>query len=142
MDTTPTSEPSQAGLSPSTKSHTLVLEAHLCNGKSLNKNINLSDVDIEKIWSDSLKRDWIEIDGFKVRKVADNAIRITYELGFDEPIRSIVSEPEISYQRRSLFGPETFTLHVLGLQDLREAKIGEIHSEIKASLFHNSRNVT
>jgi len=36
-----------------------------------------------------------------------------------------VEEPEVVYQRRSLFGPETFTLKVLGLRDIREATLGE-----------------
>jgi len=53
-------------------------------------------------------------------------IKIIYELALDEPLRDIVDYPEILYNRQTLFGPETFTLKVQGLGDLREAKLGEI----------------
>jgi len=124
MDTTPISN-AVSGLSPSSKAHTLVLEAHLCNGKALTKDINLGDTDIENIWCEILKRDWLEVNGFKQKKVANNSIRITYELVIDEPIRSIVSDPEIIYARKSLFGPQSFTLRVIGLNEIREANLGE-----------------
>jgi len=125
MDTTPVASNIVVGLSPNSKAHTLVLEAHLCNGKSLTKDINFGDTDIENIWCEVLKRDWLEINGFKQRKVADNAIRIIYELVIDEPIRSIVDDPEVTYARKSLFGPQTFTLRVIGLNEIREANIGD-----------------
>jgi len=130
MDTTDAVE---RGLSPTTKLKVFKIEAIQCNGKPLHKNTELSDEDIEKIWTTSLGRDWIEIDGFKQKKVTFTKqkkevtnIKIIYELCLDEPLREIVDHPEIQYQRLSLFGPETFTLKVQGLQDLREAEIGEI----------------
>jgi len=133
MDTTPSNSTQEvAGLSPKTKLKVFKLEAHLCNGKPLHKNTELSDEDIEKIWTIALERDWIEIEGFKQKKVTFvkqkkevTKINILYELGLDKPLRDIVDFPEITYFRQALFGPETFTLKVLGLNDLREAKIGE-----------------
>jgi len=52
------------GLSPDTKLKVFKLEANFCNGKPLHKNAELSDEDIEKIWTVALGRDWIEIEGF------------------------------------------------------------------------------
>jgi len=46
-------------------------------------------------------------------------------LVLDEPLRDIVEYPEVSYSRLSLFGPETFTLKVIRLGEIREARIGE-----------------
>jgi len=64
-----TSTPKEQGLSPNSKLKVFKLEAHLCNNKPIHKNVELSDDDVEKIWTTSLNRDWIEIDGFKQRKV-------------------------------------------------------------------------
>jgi len=61
MDTTPITNNITVRLSPNTKAHTLVLEAHLWNGKSLTKDVNLGYPDIESIWCDILKRDWAEL---------------------------------------------------------------------------------
>jgi len=66
MDTT--ESPVEKGLSPSTKLKVFKVEATQCNGKPIHKNTELSDEDIEKIWTISLGRDWIEIEGFKQKK--------------------------------------------------------------------------
>jgi len=112
-------------LTPTSKVEVVKFEAFLCNGKTIEKTSDLGDQDVVNIWTKALKLDWDDVKGCKHKKI-ENVIKVTYQLADPTTIRAIINDPEFTYERQALKGPETFTIRVLGLNTIREAKIGEI----------------
>jgi len=113
------------GLSPSSKTRVIKLEAFLCNGRPINKLTELGDDDHQRIWTKALSKDWDDVKGC-VGKKFDNCIKITYELFHEVMLKSVTNDLEFPYQRNALIGPETFMIRVVGLHNYRNAKIGEV----------------
>jgi len=112
-------------LTPSSKTSVVKVEAFLCNNRPIHKLTELSDDDFQRIWTKALGKDWDDVKGC-IGKKFDSTIKITFELFSEVSIRSLINDLEFTYQRSALVGPETFTFRVLGLHNIREAKIGEI----------------
>jgi len=112
---------------PTSSFETFKLDAFIYNGKQITSKtaVELGDEDAEDIWTTVLRRDWADIQGFIIRKRGDT-IRLTYHLEAETSVRDLVNDSEVTYERKSLAGPEIFKLRVAGLQNVREAKIGEI----------------
>lgn len=112
-------------LTPTSKTSVIKVEAFLCNNRPLHKLVELGDEDYQRIWTKALGKDWDDVKGC-IGKRFDSSIKITFELFNEVSIRSIINDLEFNYQRNALVGPETFTLRILGLHNIREAKIGEV----------------
>jgi len=125
-EVTPSKKPklTDTPLTPSSKVNIFKIETNLCNGKPLSKAIELGDEDFERIWTKALRHDWDDVKGC-ISKRFDNAIKITFELYTETSLKAIVNDTEFTYQRNAL-SPETFTFKVLGLHNIREARIGEV----------------
>jgi hypothetical protein len=90
-------------------------------------NLELGSLDLELIWTDSLLREITEITGYTSFKAKNNSeIRIQYQLSKPMSIRDIASESEFTHERLGTHGIETLRCRVVGLGEVREAKVGEI----------------
>jgi hypothetical protein len=126
-------------ISPSSRITVFKLDIVSCNGKPLN-SIELSSADLEFIWTDSLLREAAEISGYTSFKTKNNTeIRAQYQLKQPMSIRDIAFEAEFNHERVGPRGVEILRCRVVGLGDVRPAKLGE---RVKATLLVSNFDIT
>ncbi len=117
--------PNAKSISPTSKVTVCKIDVVSCNGNQLN-NVELGAVDLENIWTDSLLRELSELSGYTSTKTKNNTeIRIQYQLQAPLCLRSIAYEAEFTHERAGPKGVEILKCRVIGLNDIRLAKIGE-----------------
>jgi hypothetical protein len=131
MDHQPTVNPpvqpnNQPAISPTSKIQVLKIDVFSCNGQAIHQSTELGAPDLENIWTQSLGRSLEEVIGYFASKNKSGEIRIQYQLKRPMSIRDIISEQEFTYERSTVFATDNFKCKAIGLNDVRQAQIGEV----------------
>ena len=113
-------------ISPTSKINTLKIDIFLCNGLPISQSTEFSAEDLEKIWTQGLRRNLDEIIGYTSGRTKGNKeFRLQYQLKKPMSIREVATEQEFNHERSSIFATEIFQCRVVGLGSIRRAEIGE-----------------
>jgi hypothetical protein len=115
----------EATISPTSKIQVLKLDVIACNGQPISQNTELGSSDLENIWTQTLGRSIDEVNGYSSNKARSKDIRIQYLLKKPMSIKEIISENEFTHERSSVFATDNFRIRVVGLGEVRQARIGE-----------------
>jgi hypothetical protein len=125
-------------ISPSSKINVLKIDVVSCNGQAIHPNTELGSVDLENIWTNTLKRRPEELSGYTCSK-KNKEIKIQYQLKQPMSIKIIAPEQEFNHERSSIVGTDVFRCRVIGLNDVRIATAGE---EVKVTVAAPNFDIT
>ncbi len=116
----------KAIISPKSKIILFKIDVISCNGQPIGRSTELGAQDLEAIWRDTLGRNLEELSGYTSNKGRTSQdIRIQYQLKQPMSIKDIASETEFVHERSTLFATDIFRCRILGLNEVRQAAIGE-----------------
>ena len=113
-----------AAISPTSKIQLLKVDVTACNGQPVGKYIELGATDLENIWTRTLQQRIQALDGYTSFK-REGEIRIQFQLKQPMSIRDIATEQEFLHERESVLGTDIFKCKIIGLNNVRQATIGE-----------------
>lgn len=115
---------SHLNLTPGGKTRVVRIELSLLNGRSFDHC--LSTTDIISIWSGALRLK----SEYLLRQASfrgpNNTFRVNFRLTEPAYLSELITNPDISYEKKTLTGVDTYTGRVLDIDNIEEAKLGEV----------------
>lgn len=111
-------------LTPGGKTRVVRVEINQLNGRRFDHC--LSTQDVVEIWTNSLKLK----PEYLLRQASfrgpNDSFRINYRITEPAYLSELITNPDVVFEKKSIAGIDTYTGRVLDIDDIEEAKIGEV----------------